>query len=147
MNASALWPVRHVTVSIDRPPAAVYEFAADPQNLPRWAKGLAGSITRVDDETWLAEAPMGKVKVRFADRNAFGVLDHDVTLESGETIHNPMRVLPNAGGSEVVFSLFRRPGITDAEFESDASAVARDLSALKALLEIRQVGSSAGEDR
>jgi hypothetical protein len=78
---------------------------------------------------------MGKVKVRFADRNAFGVLDHDVTLESGVTIHNPMRVLSNAGGSEVVFSLFRRPGITDAEFESDASAVARDLSALKALLE------------
>lgn len=135
MNASGLWSVRHITVSIDRPPTAVYELASDPQNLPRWAKGLAGSITRIDDETWLADSPMGKVKVRFADANTFGVLDHDVTLESGVTIHNSMRVLPNAGGSEVLFSLFRRPGITDAEFESDASAVARDLRALKALLE------------
>jgi hypothetical protein len=133
-----LWSVRHITVSIDRPPTAVYELASDPQNLPRWAKGLAGSITRIDDETWLADAPMGKVKVRFADANTLGVLDHDVTLESGVTIHNPMRVLPNAGGSEVLFSLFRRPGITDAEFESDASAVARDLRALKALLEGNQ---------
>ena len=132
-----LWPVRHLTVAIDRHPAEVYAFARAPGNLASWAAGLAGSITRLDDGTLRAESPMGTVEVRFAAANTLGVLDHDVTLESGETIHNPLRVLPNAQGSEVVFSLFRRPGVTDAELERDAAAVARDLAALKRLLESR----------
>jgi hypothetical protein len=132
---TSLSPVRHISVSIDRQPGGVYEIAADPANLPRWAKGLAGTITANADGTWTATSPMGKVNVRFADRNSFGVLDHDVTLPSGETIHNPMRVVPNARGSEVTFTLFRRPGTSDADFESDARAVARDLAALKALVE------------
>ena len=134
MTTSSLRHVRHVSVSIDRSPAEVYEFAADPENIPRWAKGLAGSVTRTG-EVWVATSPMGRIVIAFAERNALGVLDHDVTLESGETIHNPMRVLPNAGGSEVVFSLFRRPGVGDAELETDASTVTRDLRALKAALE------------
>jgi hypothetical protein len=63
------------------------------------------------------------------------VLDHDVTLPSGETVHNPMRVLANGDGSEVVFTLYRRPAVSDAEYEADAAAVAADLERLKALLE------------
>jgi hypothetical protein len=99
-----------------------------------WAKGLADGIERVGEE-WLAESPLGRVKVRFAPANGFGVLDHDVTLESGTTFHNPMRVMPNGSGSEVVFVVFRRAGVSDAEFERDAGTVARDLEALKWLLE------------
>src|SRR5512139_1010493 len=99
------WPVRHVSVSIERPPQDVYAFASDPANLPRWAAGLSRGIEEVDGE-WVADSPMGKVKVRFVPRNAFGVLDHDVVLPTGESVHNPMRVLPNGAGSEVVFTLF-----------------------------------------
>ncbi len=124
----------HISVSIARPPAEVYAFASEPQNLPRWAKGLSGSIENVSGE-WVADSPMGKVRVRFAPRNGFGVLDHDVVLESGTSVYNPMRVVANGGGSELVFTLFRRPGVTDAEFAADASAVERDLHELKRLLE------------
>jgi hypothetical protein len=35
----------------------------------------------------------------------------------------------------VVFTVRRRPGITDAEFEADATAVAADLETLRGLLE------------
>jgi len=134
---TSLWPVRYISVSIDRPPGDVYEIAANPANLPRWASGLAGTITpdADGDGSWTASSPMGKVTIRFADRNPFGVLDHDVTLPSGETIHNPMRVVPNASGCEVSFTLFQRPGTSDSDFESDARAVTRDLAALKALVE------------
>jgi hypothetical protein len=135
MKSSPQWPVRHVSVSIDRPPVEVYELAADPRNLPRWAQGLAGTIVRGDGATWIATSPMGKVTIAFAERNAFGVLDHDVTLPTGATVHNPMRVVPNASGSEVTFTLFQRPGVTDTEFERDIDAVTRDLQALKKLLE------------
>jgi hypothetical protein len=34
---------RHVSRVISAPPAAVYAFAANPDNLPRWAAGLSGS--------------------------------------------------------------------------------------------------------
>ena len=129
--------VRHVSISIDRPPGEVYAFAANPENLPRWAKGLSGAIERVGGE-WIADSPMGKVKVRFVGRNELGVLDHDVTVESGETIHNPMRVVANGEGSEVVFTLFLRPGASAEDFDADARTVAEDLAALKAFLESRR---------
>jgi hypothetical protein len=35
----------------------------------------------------------------------------------------------------VLFSVRRRPGMTDAEFDADAAAVAADLDALRRLLE------------
>jgi hypothetical protein len=126
--------VRHVSVSIDRPPSEVYAFAADPENLPRWARGLSGSIEEVNGE-WIAQSPMGRVKIRFVARNALGVLDHDVVLESGETVHNPMRVVASADGSELVFTLFRRPGMGEEAFAADAGAVEDDLRTLKGLLE------------
>lgn len=80
---------------------------------------------------------MGKVKIRFVPHNELGVLDHDVTLESGATFHDPMRVVPDADGSELVFPLFRRPGVSDEEFTADAVAIETDLAALKRLLESR----------
>jgi hypothetical protein len=129
-----LFEVRHISVSIDRPPGDVYEFASNPENLPRWATGLAGTVKQIGDE-WIAQAPMGKVRIRFSRRNDLGVMDHDVTLESGVTIHNPMRVLPNSGGSEIVFSLFHQPGVPDAKFNDDAKRVTDDLLALKQVLE------------
>lgn len=125
---------RYVAASIDRSAEDAYRFTSDPRNLPEWAAGLAGRIERVGDE-WHADSPLGRVKVRFAPANALGVLDHDVTLPSGDTVHNPMRVMPNGSGSEVVFVLFRRPGVSEQDFERDAQAVTRDLETLKGLLE------------
>lgn len=133
-DRTTLLNVRHLTVSIARPPSVVYAFASNPMNAPVWASGLAGAIKHVGAE-WVAESPMGQVRIRFADRNDFGVLDHDVTLASGVTIHNSMRVLANGEGSEVVFSLFHLPGVSDAKFAGDATWVMKDLETLKRVLE------------
>jgi hypothetical protein len=91
--------------------------------LPRWAAGLASSEVRRDGDEWIADAPFGKVRVRFVPRNSFGVMDHDVTLESGVTIHNPMRVVANGEGSEFVFTLIRQPEMSDGQFAKDKAAV------------------------
>lgn len=133
-SSRTLQAVRHISVSINRPPNQVYDFASNPENLPKWATGLGGSIKNVNGE-WIADAPMGKVKIRFAKRNTFGILDHDVILESGVKIHNPMRVVPNGSGSEVVFILFRQPDTSDEKFSEDAKWVEKDLRILKDLLE------------
>lgn len=126
---------RHLSIVIDRPPTAVYEFAADPANLPRWAAGLAASAVERVDGQWVAHSPMGRVTISFAERNPFGVLDHVVTLPTGETVYNPLRVLPDGDASEVVFTLRRQPGMTDEQFDEDADAVRADLDSLKRILE------------
>jgi uncharacterized protein YndB with AHSA1/START domain len=133
-RAPRLLEVRHVTVSIDRPPRAVYEFAADVENLPRWAAGLGTSYRR-DGDVLVASGPLGTVKVRFVERNELGVLDHDVVLESGIVVHNAMRVVANGEGSEVTFVVLRQPGASDEALAADVAAVERDLRALKALVE------------
>lgn len=127
--------VRHISVSIRRPAAEVYAFASDPRNLPRWAAGLAASEVRKEGKEWVAVSPTGQVRIRFAEKNPYGVLDHDVRLESGETVHVPMRVVPNGSGSEFTFTLIRREGMSDSEFAADAAVVEKDLRALKELLE------------
>ncbi|HVM45051.1 MAG TPA: SRPBCC family protein [Candidatus Thermoplasmatota archaeon] len=130
------WPARHVSVGIRRAPRDVYAFAADPRNLPRWASGLASGV-RPEGDAWIADSPMGAVAVRFGAANDLGVLDHDVTLPDGTVVHNPLRVLASGEGSEVVFTLYRRDGMSAEELERDARIVAQDLAALRRLLEER----------
>ncbi|MCE8427603.1 MAG: hypothetical protein J5U19_04320 [Candidatus Methanoperedens sp.] len=124
----------HISVSIDRPADTVYEFASNPENLPKWAAGLGESIKNVNGD-WIAESPMGRIKVKFADKNKFGVLDHEVTLPSGAKFYNPMRVFPNNDGSELIFTLYMQPDMSDQMFAEDADAVTKDLRKLKTLLE------------
>ncbi|MFJ6459628.1 SRPBCC family protein [Streptomyces sp. NPDC091387] len=126
---------RHVNIHIASPVEEVYSYASDPANLPEWALGLGGSIENVDGQ-WVAESSsMGRVVVTFSPENDLGVLDHDVTLPSGETVHNPVRVIADGAGSDVVFTLRRRPGMSDSDFRRDADMVAADLARLKALTE------------
>jgi hypothetical protein len=116
---------RHLSVWIDAAPEVVYAFASDPAELPRWAAGLADPTLAAAD-------------VEFTERNAHGVLDHVVRLPSGEVVYNPMRVIPagpDVPRCEVVFTLRRRPDVTDQEFEADAAAVAADLATLRGLIE------------
>jgi len=126
--------VRHISASINRQPRSVYAFVSNPENLPKWATGLSGSIRKVKGE-WIADAPMGKVKVKFAEENKFGVLDHEVVLESGVKVYNPMRVIANGKGSEIIFTLIRQPEMSDKKFAEDAKWVEKDLRILKDLLE------------
>jgi hypothetical protein len=78
---------------------------------------------------------MGEVEIRFAPENPYGVLDHDVTLPDGTTFANPMRVLPDGEGCEVVFTLRRQPEMTDDSYDADAAMIDADLATLKRLLE------------
>ncbi len=128
------YPSRNIGVSIQCPPTRVYAFASNPENLPQWASGLASGV-RTEGGAWVADSPMGKVTIRFAKENEFGVLDHDVTLPSGDTFYNPMRVFANGDGSEVIFTLYRLSGVTDDAFEHDAATIQKDLEKLKAALE------------
>lgn len=123
-----------LSVTINRSAQEVYDFAATPENLPQWASGLGKSFKQVAGE-WIVETTEGSAKVRFSERNAYGVLDHWVSLQPGVEIYIPLRVIPNGSGSELIFTLFRLPEMSDEQFAADAEWVMRDLTALKNLLE------------
>lgn len=128
---------RHVSVNIGRSVADVYAYAGNPANLPAWAPGLLKSVDLVDGQ-WVADSDMGRILLDWAPDNAFGVMDHHVTVPSGQTFYNPMRVTANADGSEVVFSVRRQPEMSDEDFDRDCAAVQADLAALKSILEGRE---------
>jgi|ERR1700683_877318 hypothetical protein len=127
---------RHLSERIDRSAAEVYEYVSDPAHLPEWAPGLGTSVERIDGR-WYVDTADGRVGFAFAPRNEFGVLDHEVTLPSGEVIYCPLRVIANGVGCEVTFALRRQSGLTDAEFDRDTGLVAADLARLKLQVESR----------
>ena len=128
------WPVIHISRPVDADLEAVVAIAGDPEKLPLWAAGLSSGI-RNEAGRWVTDSPMGTVEVRFVGPTECGILDHDVTLPNGTVVHNSLRVIRNDNGSEIVFSLFKRPGMTDDEFHRDAALVREDLVRLKDILD------------
>jgi hypothetical protein len=124
----------HISQPINREPSVVAAFAGDPVNLPRWAAGLSDGI-RNEHGRWITDSPMGVVEVRFLGGVELGILDHDVIFPDGTAVHNPLRVLRNDDGSEVVFTLYWLPDTADDAFERDASLVRADLIRLRNILE------------
>lgn len=131
----AVQPALHIGIGIARPYEQVRAYLCEPANFPAWAEGLGKGFTPLGGTDWQVETPLGPMRVRFTPPNQYGVLDHTLIPENGAPMYNPMRVVANGDGSEVVFSLFRRPGVSEAAFAADADWVRRDLARLKALLE------------
>jgi hypothetical protein len=112
----------------------VYGFVSNPENLPKWAAGLCRSV-RKSNGGWIVETPNGSMRFRFAGSKEFGVLDHAVSPAPGPEILVPMRVVANGSGSEVLFTLFQLPEMSEEQFAEDVRLVERDLRTLKEVLE------------
>jgi hypothetical protein len=131
---ATMFASRTLSVTIGRQPSQVYEFVSNPENISKWAEGLGKSV-RKQGADWTVDTPQGPIKIRFAKKNDFGVADHYVTTASRVEIYVPMRVLSNGTGSEVIFTLFRLPDMSDEKYAEDMKFVERDLRTLKDLLE------------
>ena len=127
---------RTISVEISVPMDTVYRCVRDPNQLPLWASGICKSVT-VKDDVWHVDTgtEIGTVLLAFCEDNTFGVLDHTVTLPDGVAVLNPMRVLANGEGSELLFTVFQTEGMSDEAFVKDIQAVTRDLKTIKTLLE------------
>jgi hypothetical protein len=123
-----------VHTSILAPPQTVIAFLRDLENWKSWAPWIR-SVARSSEREWQLDTEGGKMKVRFVEANPFGLLDHEVTLASGVTVANALRVLPNGTGSEVLMVWFQSPAVSTEEFEKDVQAVTDDLARLKTVAE------------
>lgn len=126
--------VRHLSVSIACDPEQAYAFLCVPEHFCDWASGLAQGLRQTDGQ-WLAMTAEGERRVRFSAENSLGVLDHWVYLQPDAPLYIPLRLVANGAGCELMLSLYRATGISDAQFAADADWVLRDLHAAKRLLE------------
>jgi len=128
-----------ITVSIAYPYEAAYRFLADPRNYGEWAAVDKDTFRQLENGDWSAETTFGGLRhFRFTPTNAFGVLDHVVFVPGQPMLWTPMRVTPNQEGTDLVFTFYQRPGVSDAEFASAIEWVTTDFLTLKTLLEARR---------
>lgn len=125
---------RTLSVSIDCHPSKVFGFVSNLENLPKWATAFCKSV-RKSNADWIVDTPQGPMKFRFVEKNGLGVLDHYVNPAPGVEVYVPMRVLSNGSGSEVIFTLFRLPDMSDEKYAEDVGLVEQDLRNLKKILE------------
>ncbi|HRP57205.1 hypothetical protein [Agriterribacter sp.] len=130
------YPVKNISISIDKSADKVYQFASSPENFPLWVEFIK-SMTKETENLWLAETDLGNIKIQFVPKNEFGIIDHLVILPDTSTVNNSMRVIDNGTGSELVFTLFWMPNRTEEEFNQDAKLVEKDLTKIKTILETK----------
>jgi carbon monoxide dehydrogenase subunit G len=123
-----------VHISILAAPKSVVAFLTDMENWKTWAPWVR-SVTRQSDGSWSLDTTDGAMTVQFVEPNSFGILDHRVTLASGMTVHNAMRVVPNGSGSELEMLVMQSPEMSTEQFERDLQAVTDDFARLKTAAE------------
>lgn len=125
-----------ISIPINRPFREVYEFLAEPRNFPSWASNLGANFVHLGGPLWATDTRKGRMILRFAERNDYGILDHAVYPEGTVApLTTPMRVIANGEGSEILFTLMQRPGMTEEEFASELEWTRSDFGALRSMLE------------
>jgi hypothetical protein len=121
-----------LAVSISAKREEVFEYLADPANLPRWAVGFARGVRR-DGDTWIVETAQGDVPIRIVTNSDVGTIDSYMTVAPGTEHVAYSRVVPNGAGAEYIFTLFQGPGMSDETFASQRAALAEELAILPLL--------------
>jgi hypothetical protein len=121
---------------IEAAPRNVFEFVADPQNLPKWAIGFAKAV-RAEEGAWIVTTGSGaEIGVRHVTNAELGVVDGYMSPAAGvEMLGGAQRVIPNGDGAEYVFTMLQPRGMPDEVFESQVAELGRELVVLKAHLE------------
>jgi hypothetical protein len=124
------------TITIERDEQTVFEFVANPENLPSWAKGFARDIRRAG-EAWIIETPHGEeLNLRYVTDAEFGIVDYHISPAPGVEFVVPSRVVPNGTGAEYIFTQFQLANMSDAVFEGQVRTLTQELAILKNTLEV-----------
>lgn len=116
------------TASIAAPPDAVFAVLADGARLPEWAPAFASAAEHDAGERWWIGAGDGRFAILLrADANARTV---DLVSPDDPTRGAFLRVLPNARGAELLFTLFFGAGVEAAAVDAQMATVEGELAAV-----------------
>lgn len=114
--------------------SAVFDFVADPRNLPRWAPGFARSVRPAGDD-WLVDSGEGEagIRVTVPISREQGTVDFVLTDDPQRASYS--RVVPNLLGSEYIFTLFFPDGTDEEAVARRMAVIEEELAAVRALCE------------
>src|SRR5450432_1665686 len=104
-----------IAQSLDHAPQALFDWLANPDNLPQWHGTLCRSVARKNGG-WTATSPRGTVVLRILRNDHARLLDLIQQIPTGGECATSIRVLPNGESSEIVCTLIQAPGQSDALF-------------------------------
>jgi hypothetical protein len=128
-----------VRVTIDVPLETVVADLSDPMTHPEWGTEFFSTpATRVAENEITTTVPRmgGEVSMKVVADVAAGNVDlylAPIGAPFGPPL--PVRVVPNADGADVLFTLARFPGLTDEQWAEGVASMQRELGNLKARLE------------
>jgi hypothetical protein len=124
------------TLAIAAAPDKVFDFLADVENLPKWAKLFCLELKRDKDGRHRVVTPQGEIAFAIESDRASGVIDMHGGPDDGSMSIWPTRVVARPdGGSLFVFTAFQYPGMSDAAFTAQCAGLAREFAHIKAALE------------
>ncbi len=125
------------SVAIAKPAQVVFDFVADPANLPTWTN----AFQRADAQTADLVTPAGAVPIRLETiaRSEQGTVDWRMTFPDGSVGTAFSRVTPDGGEAAVYSFVLMAPPVPLEQLEGalsqQRSILAEELVALKARLE------------
>jgi len=135
MHTNLLKRVETRSVSITAVPATVLGLLGDGARLPDWAPGFAPAV-RADGEDWVIDYGDGaELRVRLRVSVEHGTVD---ILRPGDPTAGAYgRVVPNASGSEFLFTLLFPDDTDPAAIDAQMATVEAELQTVRALCEAR----------
>lgn len=130
---------RTLTVTVDAPMSIVAADLADPATHPEWAtEFFAGPAEPDGNGLYVVSVPAlgGDAHVKVEALPERGVIDMFFAPKGapfGDP--TPVRVIPNADGADVLWTMTRHPGMPDDVWAAALESVQRELGVLKRRLE------------
>jgi hypothetical protein len=125
------------SITIEAPPSVVFEFVADPANLPYWAVGFCRSIRHHSQDRWLVTTASGEISMWYETNETTGTIDFRFSPRDGVEAAAFSRVVSNGHGSEYIFTQFQLEGMPNEVFEGQIRALEAELQVLRGLINAR----------
>ena len=124
---------RTVTITVSASYEEVFDFLANPETLPVWAKSFAASVTK-SAEGWLIQTPQGKGLPFAIDSDRSSGCIEMLAGPKPEFMESfPIRVFKaDSGETAVSFTMFKsqRPDMTDAMFDMHYRTLVKEVESL-----------------
>lgn len=122
------------SVTIQAPPDKVFDFVANPANLPLWSRSFCLSVSQRQGQWWV-ETPQGDLPIRIATHRQLRIADQFISPAPGVEFLIPTRVVPNGAGSEFILTLFQPDDLSEEQYQDEVALIEQELQYLREILE------------
>lgn len=124
------------SIDIDAPAGAVFAMLADGNALPLWTNGFVSGVREAGPGEWMLQTARGPLTWRIDSDAARGTIDFYTEVDHPDR-GTYARVVARGTGSVAMLTMIRWPGIDEERFAAMKTALAAELTAIKAVCERR----------